>query len=99
MHSSKQNKPTKLEHLPNIGKAIANDLRAIGIHYPHELAERDPLTIYNNLAGVMGHRHDPCVLYTLLSVKHFLETGDAVPWWNFTETGKKLVSKKQKSRP
>jgi Pathogenicity locus len=26
-----------LEHLPNIGKAIAGDLRSIGIEYPDQL--------------------------------------------------------------
>jgi hypothetical protein len=39
----------------------------------------------------MGHRHDPCVLYTLISVKHFLKSGEALPWWNFTAEGKNLL--------
>ncbi len=86
-------KAMMLEDLPNIGKSIAADLRAIGILYPHQLAGREPLVIYNELARVMGHRHDPCVLYTLLSVKHFLENGDALPWWKFTEQGRKLLKK------
>jgi DNA transformation protein len=91
MHPCRQGQPTKLEELPNIGKSIAADLRAIGILNPQQLAGRDPLATYIELAGVMGHRHDPCVLYTLLSVKHFLESGEVVPWWKFTEQGKKLL--------
>lgn len=43
------------------------------------------------LGGVMGHRHDPCVL-TLMSVQHFLESGEALPWWTFTGEGKKLLA-------
>jgi hypothetical protein len=92
MRPSRQNQPLKLEDLPNIGKSIAADLRAIGILYPHQLAGRDPLAIYFELAGAMGRRHDPCVLYTLISAQHFLESGEALPWWKFTEQRKRLLS-------
>jgi len=47
---------------------------------------------YRELATVMVQRHDPCVLYVLLAVKHFLEKGEALPWWLFTGQGKKLLS-------
>jgi len=90
MHT-RQDQPLKLEDLPNIGKSIAADLRAIEILYPHQLTEREPLAIYIELSNVMGHRHDPCVLYTLIAVRHFLESGDALPWWKFTEQGRKLL--------
>lgn len=90
---TKQERSLKLEDLPNIGKSIAADLRAIGILYPHQLTEREPLAIYNELSRAMGHRHDPCVLYTLLAAQHFLEHGDALPWWKFTEQGRKLLNK------
>jgi pathogenicity locus Cdd1 protein len=83
--------PRELEDLPNIGKAIAADLRRIGIMSPGQLAGCEPLDTFRRLAEVMGHRHDPCVLYTLISVKRFLETGVALPWWKFTEEGKKLL--------
>lgn len=91
MRSTNQGQPTKLEDFPNIGKSIASDLRAIGIFHPQQLAGRDPLAIYIELGDVMGHRHDPCVLYTLMSVQHFLESGEALPWWTFTGEGKKLL--------
>lgn len=88
--------PPCLEDLPNIGKAIAADLRAIGIEGPQQLAERDPLATYLQLGGPMGRRHDPCVLYVLLAARHFLDTGEALPWWNFTEEGKKLLPPRRK---
>lgn len=62
---------SRLEDLPNIGKAIAADLRALGICSPEQLATQDPLATYQGLAKVMGNRLDPCVLYTLLAVAHF----------------------------
>jgi len=88
------NQQVKLEDLPNIGKSIAADLRAIGILQPQQLAGREPLAVYRELATVMGQRHDPCVLYVLLAVKHFLETGEARPWWQYVAKGKELRSSK-----
>lgn len=84
--------PPRLEDLPNIGKSIAADLRAIGIATPQELAGRDPLAIYLQLGGPMGRRHDPCVLYVLLAARHFLETGEARKWWSFADEGKRLLA-------
>jgi hypothetical protein len=82
---------TRLEDLPNIGKSIAADLRRVGVHSPDQLAKRKSLAIYRKLEMVMGHRHDPCVLYTLISAKHFIEHGEVLPWWKFTQEGKALI--------
>jgi DNA transformation protein len=79
---------TPLTDLPNIGKAIAADLASIGINSASDLVDRDPLTIFNALREPMGHRHDPCIYYTLLSVQHFLIEGECLPWWKFTIQGK-----------
>ncbi len=80
--------PSPLTELPNIGKAIAADLMAIGIRSSADLSGHDPLKIFNALEETMGRRHDPCVYYTLLSVQHFLATGVSLPWWKFTAQGK-----------
>lgn len=90
---SKPSPAGRLEDLPNIGKRIAADLRAIGIHTPVELARRDPLELHRDLAPVMGKRHDPCVLHTLLAVEHFMKTSEIRPWWEFTAEGKRLLSR------
>ncbi len=82
---------TRLEDLPNIGKSIAADLRGLGILSPEQLSERDPLETFDALARITGHRHDPCILYALLAVAHFQQTGEALPWWNFTVRGKELL--------
>ncbi len=83
--------PSRLEDLPNIGKAIAADLHALGILSPEQLATHNPLATYHGLAAVMGKRLDPCVLYTLLAVAHFQKTGERLPWWHFTSQGKQLL--------
>jgi DNA transformation protein len=82
----------RLEDIPNIGKSIASDLRSLGILNPDQLATRDPLQTYLALTGTMGHRHDPCVLYTLMAARHYLDSGASIPWWKFTAQGKKLLA-------
>ena len=97
MPATKKNSP-RLEDLPNIGASIAADLRAIGIMEPAQLAGRDPLTVYLALGPTMEHRHDPCVLYTLMAAQHYLHTGEAVRWWAFTDAGKRRLQEYLASR-
>ena len=91
MRTPQTNPPRKLEGIPNIGKAIAADLRCIGILTPAQLAEREPLATYRALADTMGQRHDPCVLYTLIAADHFLRHGESIPWWKFSAQGRELL--------
>jgi len=91
MKARRPEQARELEELPNIGKAIAADLRAAGITAPRQLAELEPLAVYVRLAGVMAERHDPCVLYTLLAARHFLDSGQGRPWWEFTAEGRRLL--------
>jgi hypothetical protein len=92
MDRSRPALPARLEGLPNIGPAIARDLRAIGIARPDQLVGRDPLGTYLELGPAMGRRHDPCVLYTLISVRRFLDGEPAQPWWTFTGEGRALLA-------
>ena len=91
MRWAKLNQPAELEDLPNLGEAIAADLRRAGIHGPAQLARRDPVSVFRALSKIMGKRHDPCVLYTLLAVHPFLKSGAALPWWKFTAAGQTLL--------
>jgi len=91
--------PRRLEDIPNIGKSIAGDLRSLGILTPNELATRDPLQTYLSLSDSMGKRHDPRVLYTLMAAKHYLDSGESIPWWQFTQAGKDLLKKANPALP
>lgn len=81
----------KLEDLPNIGKAMADDLRLIGINMPGQLRERDAYEMYAMLCEQTGVRQDPCVIDVFLSIVHFMRGGEALPWWAFTEERKKSL--------
>lgn len=90
---------TKLTDLPSVGKAVASDLVSIGICAPNDFKGRDMLIIFNDLTKmVMGRRHDPCVYCTLLSVRHFLDTNEALPWWQFTTKGKADMALQSRSQ-
>ncbi len=89
--AKKASEAVTLESIPNIGKSIAQDLKALGITKPKELIGKDPIVLYRKLEKVMGQRHDPCVCDTLMAAVDFMEGGKAQPWWNFTAKRKKIL--------
>jgi DNA transformation protein len=99
MQPASKDQAIKLEDIPNIGKSIASDLRAIGILRPQQLAAHKPLATYFALAERMGRRHDPCVFYVLMAAQHYLQSGEAVPWWKFTEQGRMLLAPHPNKHP
>lgn len=74
----------QLEHIPNIGQALADDLRSLGIQTPHELAEQDGWALYETLCLRSGKYHDPCVLDTFIAATRFMRGGPPLPWWHHT---------------
>jgi hypothetical protein len=80
---------SQLEELPNIGKAIAGDLRLIGIEQPQDLIGKNPYQLYDDLCHATGKKHDPCVIDVFLAVVDFMNGGKAKPWWKFTAERKK----------
>lgn len=80
-----------LEQIPNIGKAIAEDLRGIGIQMPEQLRGKDGLKLYHQLNRKTGVRHDPCVADTFMAAVDFMNGGKAKPWWSFTKKRKELL--------
>lgn len=74
----------KLEHLPNIGPAVAAKLRTLGIREPRALAGRDPYALYEELNRLTGVRHDPCLLDTFIAAVRFMDGEPPRPWWAYT---------------
>ena len=73
-----------LEQLPNVGPALAADLRLIGIRHPRELRGQDPFALYRRLCEATGVRQDPCVLDTFMAATDFVAGAPAAPWWAYT---------------
>lgn len=79
-----------LEQLPNIGPALAADLRRLGIHLPDELRSRDPFQLYQALCQATGKRQDPCVLDTFMAATDFMRGAAPTPWWHYTAQRKQV---------
>lgn len=84
-------KTARLEDLPNVGKAMAADLRLIGIQAPEQLVGRDAFELYDALCMVTTMRQDPCIIDVFMSAVSFMNGERALPWWSFTEQRKKLL--------
>lgn len=80
----------RLEQLPNIGPAMAADLRALGIAHPQELASRDAFVLYQALCAHSGRRQDPCVLDTFMAATDFMRGAAPAPWWAYTAQRKRV---------
>ncbi|WP_047243183.1 helix-hairpin-helix domain-containing protein [Chromobacterium subtsugae] len=92
MHPSRCPAPDaafSLLQLPNVGPRAAADLERLGIQEPGQLRGRDPHQLYLELCDRTGQRHDPCVLDVMLSICHYIDTGEARSWWSFTAERKR----------
>jgi hypothetical protein len=83
---------TKLEQIPNVGPAVAADLRLLGLARPADLRGRDAYALYDELCRVTGKRHDPCLLDTFLAAVRFMDGDPARPWWAYTAERKRTLA-------
>lgn len=91
MKAKKSSEAATLEQIPNIGKAVAGDLRDIGITRPEQLKGKDGIALYHKLNKATGVRHDPCMADTLMAAVDFMNGGKPKPWWTFTQKRKTLL--------
>ena len=83
---------TALDDIPNVGPAIAADLRQLGINSPAELVGRDPYAMYDELCRLTGRRHDPCLLDVFIAAVRFMAGEPKKPWWKYTAERKKVLA-------
>src|SRR5262245_2426270 len=89
----------RLEDIPNVGPAVAADLRQLGITSPGELPGRDPYVMYDALCRLTGQRHDPCLLDTFIAAVRFMQGEPKKPWWTYTaERKRELAARSARSR-
>jgi len=80
MTNPDRNTISRLDELPNIGTTIAKKLQLMG---------KDPYELYDKLCMFLGKKVDPCIIDVFISGIYFMETGDSIPWWKFTNERKK----------
>ena len=85
---------TELTELPNIGPAMARDLRLVGIKQAQDMIDKDPYQLYDSLCHKTATIHDPCVIDVFLAAVDFMKGGKAASWWDFTAERKEYLSDK-----
>jgi hypothetical protein len=80
---------TDFEQIPNIGEAMAEDFRSLGIKDPQDLKKQNAYELYLKLCRKTKTYQDPCVLDVFLSAVHFMKGKGTKMWWEFTPERKK----------
>jgi hypothetical protein len=88
----KREKIARLEDIPNVGPAVAVDLRQLGITLPTDLLGRDPYVMYDDLCRITAQRHDPCLLDTFIAAVRFMAGEPRKPWWKYTAERKRELA-------
>ena len=77
-----------LRSLPGVGKAIAEDLREIGVNTPADLVGRSADDLYAQVCARQGYI-DRCLLYTFRCAIYVASTPDPDPglvqWWKWKD--------------
>lgn len=76
--------------IPGVGKSIAKDLQALGIHQVSDLKDKDPQALYDQLCQLQGYQ-DRCVLYVFRCAVYFANGGrnqEKLKWWNWKDIKK-----------
>ncbi len=89
----------EFQTVPNIGKAMAEDLVRLRIRGIKGLARQNAMSLYNAISRLDGVRHDPCVLDTFMAAVEFAKTGTCKPWWKYTPERKAMLAAAAKPQP
>ncbi len=79
---------TDLYEIPYIGKAMVRDFALLGINSINDLNGKSHKKLYDEICELTNSIHDPCVLDTYEMAIHYAETGESLPWWEFSRRRK-----------
>jgi hypothetical protein len=84
----------RLERIPGVGKAVAQDMRSIGIYSIEQLKGKNPEELYRKLCDFKASPVDRCMLYVLRCAVYYASNNkhdsELLKWWNWKN--KKLRS-------
>lgn len=89
----------ELRTMPNVGRAMAEDLMRLGVRSIAELKRRSPRRMYDQISAMDGVRHDPCVLDTFIAAVRYVEGAPARPWWKYTAQRKRTLAARKPPNP
>jgi hypothetical protein len=77
-----------LTEIPNVGRAVARMLHALGVHSLDDLRGQDADELFERFAALEGRPQDPCLLDTFTAIVAYADGGPARPWWEFSRERK-----------
>lgn len=84
-----QSTSNQLEQIPGVGKAIAQDMRNIGINSVAQLKGQDSEKLYQKLCDFKASPVDRCMLYVLRCAVYYASNTEHDPellkWWNWKD--------------
>jgi hypothetical protein len=89
-----------LQSIPNVGKAVSDDLYKMGYRSIGDFEKEDPDMMYVKHNDQKGKVQDICMLYTFRAIVYFAKTyggpqdREKLKWWNWMD--KKKMSSKDK---
>lgn len=79
----------EMQRIPGVGPSIAKDIIDLGYSRIIELADADPMDMYELLKEIRGHYIDRCVLYVFRCAVYYARVDDPDPellkWWNWKD--------------
>ncbi len=88
-HATPRESIRDFQEIVNVGPAVAEDFRVLGLDRPAQLVGKDPLALYSELTQRTGIRQDPCVLDVFIATTDFMNGNPPRAWWEFTEYRKR----------
>lgn len=96
----KQDVLKELQHIPGVGKSIAEDLWNLGIRSIHDLNGQNPEELYHEQCLQQGMHVDRCMLYVfrcaVYYASHEVHDPYLLKWWNWKD-GAELCSHNPKA--
>lgn len=88
-----------LETIPNVGPAVAADLRQLGIQVPGDLIGQDPYVLYQQLCAKTEIVHDLCLLDAFIAVTRFMAGEPPLQWWRYTKERQRTLKVSVRKSP
>lgn len=89
MKKTKQATLKELQHIPGVGKSIANDLWDLGLRSVEDLKDKDSEELFARLCTLKKAHIDKCMLYVFRSAVYFASNKQHDPellkWWNWKD--------------
>lgn len=88
-HQSDRRGVDQFQQIVNVGRAMEEDFRRLGLTAPGDLIGQDPAELYQRICSLDGVFHDPCVLDCYWAAVDYMNGQPPRVWWDYTSERKR----------